>query len=68
VQLQIPDPEMQRGGLPATPPNCISTALTTPKDDSETAVQLQDRRLVRLFFLPPETAATIVRLAYEVAR
>jgi hypothetical protein len=32
--------------------------------DSEIPSQLQARRIARLFFVAPETAATIARLAY----
>jgi hypothetical protein len=37
--------------------------------DSETRSEQQVRRIARKFFLPPHTAATVARLAYdEVAR
>jgi hypothetical protein len=35
--------------------------------DSEPRATLQERRIARLFFVAPETAATIARLAYGVA-
>jgi hypothetical protein len=41
---------------------------STPSDNTETTKQLQARRLARLFFVTPETAATIAQLAYGVAQ
>jgi hypothetical protein len=45
-------------------PIAISSVLTKPADIAITAEGIQQRRLAKLFFLPPETAATIARLAY----
>jgi hypothetical protein len=41
----------------AKPPEIATSQQTTPED-------FQERRIARLFFLRPETAATIARLAY----
>jgi hypothetical protein len=60
------DPECKRTAL-ADGPNCISKKFTTPTDNSETAGQLQARRIAKRFFVTPETAATIARLAYGAA-
>ena len=45
----------------AKPPEIATNQQITPED-------FQQRRIAKLFFLQAETAATIARLAYGVAR
>jgi hypothetical protein len=42
----------------------ISNALTTPINTTAEPQTLQAQRLAKLFFLSPDVAATIARLAY----
>jgi hypothetical protein len=46
----------------------ISTVLVKPVDTGTRPQEIQQRRLARLFFLQPETAATIARLYFGEAR
>jgi hypothetical protein len=50
----------------------ISSVLTKPFEIATTPPttpeHIQQRRLARLFFLSPDTAATVARLAYGVAQ
>ena len=48
-------------------PIAISIPFTKPTEIAITAEDIQQRRVARLFLLTPETAATIARLAFEVA-
>jgi hypothetical protein len=47
--------------LLAKPADIATTPATTPED-------IQQRRVARLFFLSPDTASTVARLAYGVAQ
>jgi hypothetical protein len=49
-------------------PIAISTVLVKPADIATTPQEIQQRRIARLFFLQPETAATIARLHFGEAR
>jgi hypothetical protein len=49
-------------------PIAISTVLAKPADVAITPEDIQQRRVSRLFFLTPETAATVARLAYGAAQ
>jgi hypothetical protein len=49
-------------------PIAISKALAKPTEIATTAHEIQQRRIGRLFFLQPETAATIARLHFGEAR
>ena len=60
-------PKAERAAL-AGDPIAISTALAKPAEIAPnqqiTPEDFRQRRIARLFFLQPETAATIARLAY----
>jgi hypothetical protein len=60
-------PNAERAALVGDP-NAISTVLTRPLEIATTAEDIQQRCLAKLFFFPPETAATIARLAYGAAQ
>jgi hypothetical protein len=49
-------------------PIAISTELGQPLDIATNPEVIQLRRIARLFFLPPDTAATIARLHFGEAR
>jgi hypothetical protein len=49
-------------------PIAISKVLAKPVDIATTPQEIQQRRIARLFFLQPETAATIARLHFGEAR
>lgn len=49
-------------------PIAISEPLTKPAEIATTPEQIQQRRIERRFFLTPETAATVARLAYGAAQ
>jgi hypothetical protein len=48
-------------------PLAISMTLAKPSEIATTPEDIQQRRIARLFFLPPATAATVARLAYGAA-
>jgi hypothetical protein len=58
-------PEAERAAL-AGDPIAISTALAKPIEIATLAEDIQRRRIAQLFYLTPETAATIARLAFEI--
>jgi hypothetical protein len=60
-------PKAERAAL-AGDPIAISTVLAKPHEIATTAEDIQQRRIAKLFFLQPETAATIARLAYGAAQ
>jgi hypothetical protein len=64
--LQVPDPEMRspRIGSSRARENRNSTALVKHNDSSETAKEIQARRIAKLFFLPPATANVLAELAF----
>jgi hypothetical protein len=49
-------------------PLAISTVLAKPTEIATTPQEIQQRRIARLFFLQPETAATIARLHFGEVR
>jgi hypothetical protein len=53
-------------------PIAISTVLAKPAEIATTPAitpeDIQQRRVARLFFLSPDTAATVARLAYGAAQ
>jgi hypothetical protein len=59
----MPLPEMQKAAL-AGGPNCRSAVLSTPRENTEPREAIQVRRIARLFFLQPATAAVIAELAF----
>jgi hypothetical protein len=60
--LQVPD--MEKAALGSGPFRNNIDALTTPAINTAEPQTLQARRLAKLFFLTPDVAATIARLAY----
>jgi hypothetical protein len=60
-------PESKRAAL-AGDPIAISIVLAEPSEVAITAEHIQQRRVARLFFLTPATAATVARLAYGAAQ
>jgi hypothetical protein len=60
------DPETRN--RPGANRTAIRKASSAPEAISDTVEQLQERRLARLFFLSPDVAATIARLAYGAAQ
>jgi hypothetical protein len=64
-------PESKRAAL-AGDPIAISIVLTKPAEIATnqqiTPEDFQERRIARLFYLQPETAATIARLHFGEAR
>jgi hypothetical protein len=69
-RLSLP-PNAERAAL-AGDPIAISTVLAKPPEIATnqqiTPEDFQERCIARLFFLQPETAATIARLAYGASQ
>lgn len=49
-------------------PIAISIVLTKPADIAIPPEDIQQRRVARLFFLSPDTAKTVARLAYGASQ